>query len=47
MPPQKRLFVIGGTGFLGYYTIQEFLRNGWEATALGLPPAPPVDLYPS
>jgi nucleoside-diphosphate-sugar epimerase len=39
----KRVFVIGGTGFLGYHAIQEFLANGWEVTALGLPPAPPAD----
>jgi nucleoside-diphosphate-sugar epimerase len=43
MHSKKRVFVIGGTGFLGYHTIQEFLKNGWEATALGLPPAPSVD----
>ncbi|HEY5271040.1 MAG TPA: hypothetical protein VII97_11925 [Anaerolineales bacterium] len=47
MPSKKRVFVIGGTGFLGYYAIQEFLKNGGEATALGLPPAPPADLYPA
>jgi nucleoside-diphosphate-sugar epimerase len=45
MPSKKRVFVVGGTGFLGFYAIQEFLKNGWEATALGLPPAPPADLY--
>ena len=39
----KRVFVIGGTGFLGYHAIQEFLANGWEVTALCLPPAPPAD----
>jgi dihydroflavonol-4-reductase len=44
---KKCVFVIGGTGFLGYYTIQEFLKNGWGATALGLPPAPPADLFPA
>ncbi len=43
----RRVFVIGGTGFLGYHAIQEFLTDGWEVTALGLPPAPPVDLYPA
>jgi nucleoside-diphosphate-sugar epimerase len=43
----KRVFVIGGTGFLGYHAIQEFLADGWEVTALGLPPAPPADLYPA
>jgi nucleoside-diphosphate-sugar epimerase len=29
MPSNKRVFVVGGAGFLGYYTIQEFLKNGW------------------
>jgi nucleoside-diphosphate-sugar epimerase len=29
MPSNKRVFVVGGIGFLGYYTIQEFLKNGW------------------
>ena len=47
MHSKKRVFIVGGTGFLGYHTIQEFLKHGWEATALGLPPAPPVDLYSS
>jgi|GEM_PF-6247658 len=37
MPSKKRVFVVGGTGFLGYYTIKEFLKNGWDANALGLP----------
>lgn len=41
----KRVFIVGGTGFLGYHAAQEFLARGWGVTALGLPPAPPVDLY--
>ena len=47
MSLQKRVFVVGGTGFLGYHAIQEFLKEGWNVTALGLPPAPPVDLFPA
>ena len=47
METSKRVFVIGGTGFLGYHAIQEFLKKGWGVTALGLPPAPPADLYPA
>ncbi len=43
----KRVFVIGGTGFLGYHAIQEFLAKGWSATAVGLPPAPLANLYPA
>ena len=41
MVPTRRVIVIGGTGFLGYHAIQEFLSKGWEVTALGLPPADP------
>ena len=43
----KRVFVVGGTGFLGYHAIQEFLARGWGVTALSLPPAPPTGLYPA
>lgn len=39
----QRVFVIGGTGFLGYHAIQEFLSKGWGVTALGLPPAHLLD----
>lgn len=42
----RRVFIAGGTGFLGYHAIQEFLARGWEVTALGLPPAPPEGFYP-
>ncbi|MEW6094337.1 MAG: NAD(P)-dependent oxidoreductase, partial [Chloroflexota bacterium] len=42
----KRVFVIGGTGFLGYHAIQEFLAGGWEVSALGLPLGPPADPSP-
>jgi len=43
----KRAIVIGGTGFLGCHAVREFLIRGWQATALGLPPAPPPDLLPA
>lgn len=46
MTKNKRVFVVGGTGFLGQYVIQHFIEHGWEATALGLPPAPPKDFFP-
>nr|MBP7911843.1 NAD(P)H-binding protein [Pseudomonadales bacterium] len=36
-----RVFVVGGTGFLGYHVVQSCLSRGWQVTALGLPPAPP------
>jgi nucleoside-diphosphate-sugar epimerase len=41
MIPSRRVIVIGGTGFLGYHAIREFLKKGWGVTALGLPPDPP------
>ncbi len=46
-PPKRRVIVVGGTGFLGTHAILEFLRQGWEVTALGLPPAPPASRFPT
>jgi dihydroflavonol-4-reductase len=46
MDSSRRVIVVGGTGFLGYHAIQEFIKNGWGVTALGLPPAPPSNLFP-
>jgi dihydroflavonol-4-reductase len=43
----QRVFIVGGTGFLGYHAAQEFSTKGWSVTVLGLPPAPPVDLFPA
>ena len=43
---RKRVFIVGGTGFLGYHAAIEFLKRGWDVTALGLPPAPPASLFP-
>lgn len=34
------IFIIGGTGFLGYHSALELLRCGHAVTALGLPPLP-------
>ncbi len=42
----QRVFIGGGTGFLGYHATQEFLKKGWQVTVVGLPPTPPPDLYP-
>jgi dihydroflavonol-4-reductase len=47
MPNKKNVFIVGGTGFLGYHAAMEFVKNGWGVTALGLPPAPPPDLLPA
>jgi dihydroflavonol-4-reductase len=43
LSPSRRVVIIGGTGFLGYHAMQEFLRKGWVVTAVGLPPVPPAD----
>lgn len=36
-PPSKRVFVAGGTGFLGYAAIQEFVRLDYEVVTIALP----------
>ena len=40
------VLVIGGTGFVGYHAVQEFLRRGHKVTVLALPPMPTDDLLP-
>jgi dihydroflavonol-4-reductase len=47
MPFQKSVLIVGGTGFLGYHAVLKLLQKGWEVTVLGLPPAPPADLFPN
>jgi len=42
----KRVFIVGGTGFLGYHAALEFLKAGWDVVAAGLPPAPPTGILP-
>lgn len=46
MNSSNRVILIGGTGFLGYHAIMEFLKKGWDVTAVGLPPAPPPGVFP-
>lgn len=41
-----KVFVLGGTGFLGYYTVRELLTRGYEVKTLSLPPMPAEDLFP-
>lgn len=43
----KSVVVIGGTGLLGYHTVQELLRKGYGVTSLSLPPIPEPDLFPA
>jgi nucleoside-diphosphate-sugar epimerase len=40
------IFILGGTGFLGYHAIKELLRRGHTIRTLSLPPAPPEGLLP-
>lgn len=39
------VLVIGGTGLLGYHTIQELLAEGYDVTSLSLPPMPAKNLF--
>lgn len=41
-----RVLVIGGSGFLGYHATHELLRRQHQVDIMGLPPAPPEDLFP-
>ena len=46
--PARSVLVLGGTGFIGYHATLEFLRRGYDVTAVGLPgpsagaPLPPA-----
>jgi dihydroflavonol-4-reductase len=41
-----KIFVIGGTGFIGYHAVKEFLHRGHKVTVLALPPLPVEELLP-
>ncbi len=43
----KKAFILGGTGFLGYYTAKELLARGYKVTEISLPPTPAPDLFPA
>lgn len=40
-------FMVGGTGFLGYYTIRTLLERGHAVSTIALPPMPSEGLLPS
>ncbi|MEC0369866.1 NAD-dependent epimerase/dehydratase family protein [Paenibacillus chibensis] len=42
----KEVFVLGGTGFLGYYTVKELLRRDYKVSTISLPPMPAEELLP-
>jgi dihydroflavonol-4-reductase len=39
-----KCLVVGGTGFIGYYTVKELLRRGHSVAILALPPQPVENL---
>lgn len=41
-----KIFILGGTGFLGYYTMKECLAKGYEVKTMSLPPMPEAGLIP-
>ncbi|MER2181417.1 MAG: NAD(P)-dependent oxidoreductase, partial [Desemzia incerta] len=43
----SKVFILGGTGFLGYYTVRELLSKGYEVKTMALPPMPTEDLLPA
>ena len=43
---KQKVVVIGGTGFLGYYAVKEFIRRGHRVTVIALPPLPEEGLFP-
>lgn len=42
----KEVFVLGGTGFLGYYTVKELLLRDYKVSTISLPPMPAEELLP-
>lgn len=43
---KKTVLIVGGTGFIGYHAVKEFLKRGYRVTVLSLPPMPANDLFP-
>lgn len=43
---KQKVVVIGGTGFLGYYAVKEFIHRGHSVTIVALPPLPEESLFP-
>lgn len=42
-----KVFIVGGTGFLGYYSALEFLKKGHETATISLPDIELGDWFPS
>jgi dihydroflavonol-4-reductase len=43
---ERSVFILGGTGFIGWHAAKEFLRRGWRVSAFALPPLPAPSLFP-
>ena len=43
---KQNVIVVGGTGFIGYYAVKEFIRRGHNVTVIALPPLPEENLFP-
>lgn len=43
---KQNVIVIGGTGFIGYHAVQQFIRRGHNVTVIALPPLPEEKLFP-
>lgn len=41
-----KVFIVGGTGFIGYYTTLELLKKGYEVTTISLPDIELGDWFP-
>ncbi|MFO1442526.1 NAD-dependent epimerase/dehydratase family protein [Bacillus sp. Bva_UNVM-123] len=42
----KNVFILGGTGLLGYHTVKELLKREYKVSTVSLPPMPAADLLP-
>ena len=43
----KNVFILGGTGLLGYHTVKELLEHDYKVSTVSLPPMPTSDLLPA
>ena len=42
----KNVFILGGTGLLGYHTTLQLLKKGYKVSTISLPPLPAPGLFP-
>lgn len=43
----KNVFILGGTGLLGYHTTLQLLEKGYKVSTVSLPPLPEENLFPN